>query len=159
MAVRVHSAQRITGQLQEKFKPIVIDAIKSYINDRINERLNTAMEAEKLIDDTPVADAETSEETENTFTEEEREGLYIVRAICASDVNPSRLSERDTKSYCSVIVDNNSRKYFVRMYFNGSSKKIEVFDNIDPSVIAIESLSDIYTYSERIKSALQIKLA
>jgi hypothetical protein len=159
MAVRVHSAQRITGQLQEKFKPIVIDAIKSYINDRINERLNTAMEAEKLIDDTPVADAETSEETENTFTEEEREGLYIIRAICASDVNPSRLSERDTKSYCSVIVDNNSRKYFVRMYFNGSSKKIEVFDNIDPSVIAIESLSDIYTYSERIKSALQIKLA
>ena len=158
MAVRVHSAQRITGQLQEKFKPIVIDAIKSYINDRINERLNTAMEAEKLIDDTPVADEETKEEAENTFTEEEREGLYIIRAICASDIKPSRLSERDTKSYCSVIVDNNSRKYFVRMYFNGSSKKIEIFDNIDPSVIAIESLSDIYAYSERIKSALQIKL-
>ena len=158
MAVRVHSAQRITGQLQEKFKPIVIDAIKSYINDRINERLNTAMEAEKLIDDTPVADEETKEDAENTFTEEEREGLYIIRAICASDIKPSRLSERDTKSYCSVIVDNNSRKYFVRMYFNGSSKKIEIFDNIDPSVIAIESLSDIYAYSERIKSALQIKL-
>jgi len=159
MAVRVHSAQRITGQLQEKFKPIVIDAIKSYINDRINERLNTAMEAEKLIDDTPVADEEAKEEAENTFTEEEREGLYIIRAICASDIKPSRLSERDTKSYCSVIVDNNSRKYFVRMYFNGSSKKIEIFDNIDPSVIALESLSDIYAYSERIKSALQIKLA
>jgi len=159
MAVRVHSAQRITGQLQEKFKPIVIDAIKSYINDRINERLNTAMEAEKLIDDTPVADEETKEEAENSFTEEEREGLYIIRAICASDIKPSRLSERDTKSYCSVIVDNNSRKYFVRMYFNGSSKKIEIFDNIDPSVIALESLSDIYAYSERIKLALPIKLS
>jgi len=45
------------------------------------------------------------------------------------------------------------------MYFNSSSNKIEIFDNIDPSVIAIESLSDIYAYSERIKSALQIKLA
>ncbi len=29
MAVRVHSAQRITGQLQEKLKPIVLDAIKA----------------------------------------------------------------------------------------------------------------------------------
>lgn len=29
MAVRVHSAQRITGQLQEKLKPIVMDAIKA----------------------------------------------------------------------------------------------------------------------------------
>ena len=27
MAVRVHTAQRITGQLQEKFKPIVVDSI------------------------------------------------------------------------------------------------------------------------------------
>ena len=29
MAVRVHSAQRITGQLQQKLKPIVMDAIKA----------------------------------------------------------------------------------------------------------------------------------
>ncbi len=29
MAVRVYSAQRITGQLQEKLKPIVMDAIKA----------------------------------------------------------------------------------------------------------------------------------
>jgi hypothetical protein len=29
MTVRVYSAQRITGQLQEKLKPIVMDAIKA----------------------------------------------------------------------------------------------------------------------------------
>lgn len=47
MARRVHSAERVSGQLVEKFKPIVADAVKAYINDRINERLSTAMEVEK----------------------------------------------------------------------------------------------------------------
>jgi len=31
------------------------------------------------------------------FTEEEREGLYVIRAICASEIDPMRLSEKDTK--------------------------------------------------------------
>ena len=44
MAGRVHSARRTSSQLLEKFKPIVIDAIKAYINDKINERLSSAME-------------------------------------------------------------------------------------------------------------------
>jgi len=56
MAVRVHSAQRITGQLQEKFKPIVIDAIKAYINDRINEGPSTAMQVEKSAAEAPVVE-------------------------------------------------------------------------------------------------------
>ena len=47
MAGRVHSAKRASSQLLEKFKPIVIDAIKAYINDKINERLTDAMEVDK----------------------------------------------------------------------------------------------------------------
>jgi hypothetical protein len=154
MAVRVHTAQRITGQLQEKFKPIVMDAIKAYINDRINERLNTAMEVEK----TPAAEPEANEETGTIFTEEEKEALYIVRAICAAEVDPTRLSERDTKSYCSVVIDGNSRKYFLRMYFNGPTKKIELFDNVEPSIIFLESTGDLYKHAGRIKAALNLKL-
>ena len=56
MAVRVHSAQRITSQLQEKFKPIVIDAIKAYINDRINAGPSTAMQVEKSAAEAPVVE-------------------------------------------------------------------------------------------------------
>jgi hypothetical protein len=158
MAVRVHTAQRITGQLQEKFKPIVMDAIKAYINDRINERLNTAMEVEKTAGETPAAEPEANEETGTIFTEEEKEALYIVRAICAAEVDPTRLSERDTKSYCSVVIDGNSRKYFLRMYFNGPTKKIELFDNVEPSIIFLESTGDLYKHAGRIKAALKLKL-
>jgi hypothetical protein len=160
MAVRVHSAQRITGQLQEKFKPIVMDAIKSYINDRINERLNTAMEVEKsAVEPLPVVEAGAEEDSGTQFTEEEREGLYIVRAICASEADPTRLTERDTKAYCGIVLDGNSRKYFLRMYFNSATKKVEVFDNAEPSIIPLDSISDLYKHAERIKCALRLKLA
>ena len=67
------------------------------------------------------------------YTEEEKEGLYIVRAICAAEVDPMRLTERDTKAYCGIILDGNSRKYFIRMYFNATIKKIEIFDNAEPA--------------------------
>jgi len=45
-----------------------------------------------------------------------KEGLYIVRAICAAEIDPMRLTERDTKAYCGIILDGNRRKYFMRMH-------------------------------------------
>lgn len=158
MATRVHSAQRITGQLQEKFKPIVVDAIKAYINDRINERLNTAMEVEKTSTETTTAEPGAGEEPGTIFTEEEKEGLYIVKAICASEIDPTRISERDTKSYCGIVIDGNSRKYFLRMHFNGSTRRIELFDDVEPSMIPLESLGDLYKYADRIRDSLRSKL-
>lgn len=158
MAVRVHSAQRITGQLQEKFKPIVVDAIKAYINDRINERLNTAMEVERSTVEMISLELEVDEEPATTFTEEEKEGLYIVRAICAVEVDPARLTERDTKSYCGIVLDGNSRKYFMRMYFNGGTKKVEIFDDNEPSAVSLETASDLYKHADRIRAALRLKL-
>ena len=79
-----------------------MDAIKAYINDRINERLSTAMEVEKSAAEAHVSEQEAEEESSGTvFTEEEKEGLYIVRAICAAEVDPMRLAERDTKCGCT----------------------------------------------------------
>ncbi len=161
MAGRVHSARRTSSQLLEKFKPIVIDAIKSYINDRINERLSSAMEVEKAKDELA---EESSEATSGdasgiVTTKDEYEGLYIIRAICASEIEPSRLTEKDTKSYCNVLLDNNSWKSIVRMHFNGSQKKLEIFDDAEPRMVPLETLSSIYQLAERIRAALRLKLA
>ena len=162
MAGRVHSAKRTSSQLLEKFKPIVIDAIKAYINDKINERLSSAMEVEKAQAEvaTPVpVDLSEDEETGIVTTKEEYEGLYIIRAICASEIDPSRLTEKDTKTYCNVLLDNNSWKSIVRMHFNGAQKKLEIFDDADPKMVPLESLSSIYQLAERIRSALRSKLS
>ena len=162
MAGRVHIAKRTSSQLLEKFKPIVIDAIKAYINDKINERLSSAMEVEKAQAEvaTPVpVDLSEDEETGIATTKEEYEGLYIIRAICASEIDPSRLTEKDTKTYCNVLLDNNSWKSIVRMHFNGAQKKLEIFDDADPKMVPLESLSSIYQLAERIRSALRSKLS
>ena len=161
MARRVHTAERVSGQLIEKFKPVVIDAIKAVINDRINDRLSSAMEAEKEAhaDETAGegADQAVAEEG-NDFTEDEREGLYVVRAICASEIDPGRLSEKDTKTYCNVLLDGNSWKSILRMHFNGSTKRLEIFDEAEPKFVQVEKVSDIYQYSDRIRTALKAKL-
>lgn len=163
MARRVHTAERVSGQLIEKFRPVVIDAIKAVINDRINERLSSAMEAERV----SVSGALQAEEEETSlpspgdsveFTEEEREGLYVIRAICAKEIDPSRLSEKDTKNYCNVLLDGNNWKSILRMHFNGANKRIEIFDDKEPRFVPLEKVSDIYRHGERILVALRAKL-
>ena len=154
----VVDAKRISGQQIEKLKPVVIDAIKSYINDRINERLTTAMEAEQASKAAVEPLQEVEDQGESTFTEEEREGLYIVRAICATDVDPQRLAEKDTKTYCNVLLDKTSRKSLLRMHFNGSQKKLEIFDEQEPKMVGIDSLNDIYQHAERIRASLRLRL-
>ena len=161
MARRVHTAERVSSQLVEKFTPIVVDAIKAVISDRINERLSSAMETEKAAQ--PEADETQVEEEPTTdngleFTEEEREGLYVIRAICASEIDPSRLSEKDTKNYCNVLLDGNTWKSICRMHFNGPTKRLEIFDDAEPKMVQLESISDIYKHSDRLKSALKEKL-
>jgi hypothetical protein len=159
MARRVHTAERVSGQLVEKFKPVVIDAIKAVINDRINERLSSAMEVEKAVDSVSTEDEEIQEPGNGIeFTEEEREGLYVIRAICASEIDPSRLSEKDTKTYCNVLLDGNSWKSILRMHFNGSTKRLEIFDEAEPKFVALETVADIYQHSDRVRAALKAKL-
>jgi hypothetical protein len=160
MARRVHTAERVSGQLVEKFKPIVLDAIKAVINDRINERLSSAMEAEKAAAPPEVEEEAPVESSDgNEFTEEEREGLYVIRAICANEVDPTRLTEKDTKNYCNVLLDGNSWKSILRMHFNGANKRLEIFDEAEPKFVNLEKVSDIYQHTERVRAALKAKLS
>ncbi len=161
MATRVHSAKRTSSQLLDKFKPIVADAIKSYINDKINERLSSAMEEDTVqAESTSQAVEELGQEdTGIVTTQEEYEGLYIIRAICASEIDPLRLTEKDTKSYCNVLLDNHSWKSIARMYFNGAQKKLEIFDDTEPKMVQLESVASIYQFADRIRAALRLKLS
>ncbi|MEL7406589.1 MAG: restriction endonuclease subunit R, partial [Cyanobacteria bacterium J06558_2] len=106
--------------------------------------------------------SQVAEETESTdFTEEEQEGYYILKAILSSIVDPSRVTYKDTASYCNVLLDNNSRKPIVRLHFNNPNrKKLEIFfmnseNNKDSEKLSIENLNEIYQYSDRFKSIVE----
>ena len=163
MAQRVHSAKRISPQILDSFRPIVADAIQSYIADRINETLDKAIktvevkEHDHQPDEHDTTEAESSNEI--VTTQEEIEALYIVRAICSNLINSDRLMEKDTKTYCNITVDGSSRKSFLRLHFNSvRKKKIIIFDQDQPEVVPVTGPSDLYQYKERIRKALKLKL-
>jgi len=162
MASRVHSGKRITSGVQEQFKPIVAEAIQSIIKDRVNDRLKSAMEVEQQSksEESPelvAVDPKSGNGIETTA--DEIEGLYIVRAICAGNVDTKRLIEKDTKTYFAILLDGNTWKAIVRLYFNGNSKKIEIFDDAEPKSVEASTPADIYLHAPRIREALKKRLS
>lgn len=60
---------------------------------------------------------------------------------------------RDTISYCGILLDNNNRKSICRLRFNTSQKFLGLVDeNKKEEKVLIESVSDIYKYSEQLKN-------
>ena len=163
MAQRVHSARRIRAQILDSFRLIVTEAIQSYIADRINETLDKAIKTVEVKEHDHQLDEQDTAEAENSndivTTQEEIEALYIVRAICASLINPDRIMEKDTKNYCNITLDGEPRKSFLRLHFNFvRKKKIAIFDQDEPEVVPVTAPSDLYQYKERIRKALNLKL-
>jgi hypothetical protein len=161
MATRCHSARNITEKVKEQVKPLVVEAIKQVISDRINERLGAALKAEqKQNNEAPSQDLEITDELDNgvVTSEEELSGLFIIRAICAEQIDPMRLLPKDTKSYFNVLLDGNIRKPIVRLRLDGNTKRVEFFDGTEPKSEVIEGPSGLYRCQERIRNALSLQL-
>jgi len=160
MATRCHSARNITEKVKEQVKPLVIEAIKQVISDRINERLGAALLAEQdqtNIDGTQAIDGAEESDSGIITTEEEFSGLLIIRAICSERIDPMRLLPKDTKSYFNVLLDGNTRKPVVRLRFDGNTKRVEFFDGAEPKSEVIEGPSGLYQHQERIRNALIVQ--
>ena len=76
----------------------------------------------------------------------------IVRAIVREVLQPQRVVMRDARSYCAILVDNNNRKPLTRLHFNRSRKYLGLFDNEKEERVAIDSLDQIYDYTERLRA-------
>ena len=96
----------------------------SYINDQVNERLKSAITGitpatvETQTETQQSEDDEQKDESEIITTLEELEGFHIVKAITRAVLEAPRITHRDTKSYCGILVDDNNRKPLCRLHFN-----------------------------------------
>ena len=156
---------RFTQKVRDDFAPLVIAAFKDAIRDRVSDRLVTALEATTgtisaplqvgTPATAPVIVVDTPESTDDVVTtEEETEAFHIVRAIVRSVVKSDRVTMRDAKSYCAILLDNNNRKPLARLHFNSKSVwYLSLFDkDKQEEKIRIDSLDDIYAYSERLRT-------
>jgi len=92
-------------------------------------------------------------------TSEEIEGLRIVREICSTDIDPIRLTERDTKTHYDILLDQDVLKSIVRFHFFGDNKKVEIYDEAVPALVALASVSNLHDCRDRILAALKEKLS
>ena len=163
--VRYFTAQVYTGlktqQVIDQFTDIVKKSFKQFINDQINERIKTALGDQP--EDIPVQpeSIDHEEEMEVTVkkgvvtTEEEVEAFYIVRAILREVTAANRISQRDTKSYFGILLDDNNRKPICRLYLDTAQKYIGVFDDKrEETRQPIDSIDDIYKFSIEIKNMI-----
>ena len=155
-ASKVHSGP-VTAKVRDQFTEITKKALRIFLRDSINSRLNSVLEGDAAFtrsqpmheaDDTNTPEAE---ENKIVTTEEELEGFNIIKAIVRKAVPISRIAMRDTQSYFGVLLDDNNRKPICRLHFNARQKYIGLFDKDKKETrVPIETIDEIYEFSERL---------
>jgi predicted type IV restriction endonuclease len=153
---------KVTQNVRDQFSEIIRKALRSFMNDQINQRLKQAIDDDVVLPtqtqstQTENQEAESSEEgTERTkeirTTEDEIEGYFAVKSILRNVINVKRIHMRDTKSYCGILLDDNNRKPVARLRFNKEQKYLGIFDEIrNEERIHINEIDDIYNHAEQI---------
>lgn len=152
IAAKVHPG-RLTQQVKDNFKALLVTSVASLIRDKVTDRLTSALSAS-----TPTEAAVEDEASTETFvtTEEEIAGFNIVRAIGARLVDPKRITIRDAKSYCAVLLDDNNRKTIVRLHFNSpTARHLGTFVGKDESRLPVVDPVDIYQHEAAIVGRLK----
>lgn len=153
---------KATEKVMNLFTGLVKRTLELTLNDLVSDRLMNAINQTKQVvnDNQSEQSQKDCLESKIQTTDEELNGFYIIKSIVRKHVDLSRVVFRDSQSYFSVLLDDNNRKPICRLWLNGVSKKyIGVFDNEKKEVrIEIETLDDIYSYSNEILESLRLYL-
>lgn len=153
----------ITQKVRESFLNLTKKAASQYINDQVNERLKSAITG--IAPPAPGSQSEpqtTEEEVQKDdkdieTTLEELEGYHIVKAITRAVLDAPRITQRDTKSYFGILVDDNNRKPLCRLHFNRSQKYIGLFDiEKNETRHPIATVDDIYSFADILKATANL---
>ncbi|WP_407218095.1 type I restriction endonuclease [Enterobacter hormaechei] len=157
-ASRVYDGM-LTQKVRESFQNLTKKAASQYINDQVNERLKSAITGitpavvEAPTETQQSEDDEQKDESEIITTLEELEGFHIVKAITRAVLKAPRITHRDTKSYCGILVDDNNRKPLCRLHFNRTQKYIGLFDlEKNETRHPISTVDDIYSFADILKA-------
>ena len=143
-----------TKAVVEQFERATRKAMHQFLTRQISDRLKSALSS---TDSSEPAESETDTQPEPTdtgivTTEEEWRAYYAVTAILTPEVPPDRVTLRDAKHSCSVLLDNTNRQPLCRLYFNTAQKRIGLIDaNKSEERVAIDQIGDIFAQAGRIR--------
>lgn len=147
-ANKVYSG-RLTEKVMEEFKDLVQKGFNQFVSEKINDRLNAALNKEaKQQEEEQV---ETIEDQRVLTTEEEMEGFRIVVAILRRKLPTNRIVYRDTQLYFGILLDDNNRKPLCRLHLNGGKKYLGLFnENKTENRQSIQTIDDIYLFEKEL---------
>ncbi|EHM48685.1 type I restriction enzyme HsdR N-terminal domain-containing protein [Hafnia alvei] len=150
----------VTQKVRDLFSTLIKKGATQYLNDQLNIRLKSAMfNTSGSLDNIATGKESVSDildDDDIETTEDEINAYLIVKAIASKSVSPSRISIRDSKTYCAILFDNNNRKPICRFRFNTAQKYLSLFDaNKKELKHAINELDDIYTHAEAILATIE----
>ena len=175
--VRSLNGGKYSSKLIEQYRPIVKKSISSVINDIIQERLGVAMnngiEKNAPGESTqPATDRETEDklpdgvvfvnnESGVVTLQEEIDAYNIVRSILRQYIDVQRIQYNDYKSYFSINLDGSTWWWICRINIGKRRKSIGFpVDNYKSNEwIELQTIDDIFKYSDKLKAALDIAIS
>lgn len=145
---------RMTEKVLASFSEMVKKALQQTISDIVNDRLKAALEKETENQEEEQQLPE--EEPRIVTTEEEIEGYHMVKSLLRDLCAPERIVHRDTQSYMGILLDDNNRKPICRLWFNGTTKYLGVFDEEKrESRLMLEDLNGIYEHAAALRQRME----
>jgi len=153
-AKKIYTGGIVTKKVVEQFSELMKKSAKSLFAEKINERLQSAIEtniaptfSEVEKEPEPVSLIET--------TEEELQGFRIIQSILRKVVDVKRITHRDTQSYFGVLLDDNNRKPICRLLFNRSQKYLGLLDeNKKVTRMPISNLDELFNFEIELKNTV-----
>ncbi|BAL83663.1 hypothetical protein SELR_19550 [Selenomonas ruminantium subsp. lactilytica TAM6421] len=141
-----------TQKVIDSFRPIVKKAFAQFVNEMINDRLKTALktEGEKQIEDEQTDESISNELIEKSkiiTTKEEVESFFIIKTLLHSSLEGHEITYKDTETYFSILIDNNTRKWICRLYL---SEKRKFFVTPDKEKYQLDSIDGLYNYKDQL---------
>mgnify|MGYP000273609997 FL=1 len=144
-----------TQNVIDKYKPILKKSITHYINNLINQRLQTAIN-NSSVEASDEISIDISDENSIVTTNEELESYYVVKSILSEIVNPNDLYYKDTFSYFGILYENKVTKWICRVYLKESIKYVIIPDQNKKDIrYEIENISDIYKLKDELITRLK----
>ena len=164
---------KFTPAIKKKFSTIITNVNSEIINEKVEKRLADAVASTNIDEENVTIETDEKETKVNDdiiTTPDELEGYYIIKSIVAEIGDSERITIRDRKSYCNILLDDHQYYTITRFHFNNKNNlKLELFDNVEIASngsktgdkVNIENVSDIYKYKDRIlnitKNYIEVK--
>lgn len=111
----------------------------------------------RLEEITPKNISEDKNDSKIVSSDAELKAYHTIKSILAEKLEMKRISQRDTKSYFSILLDDNSRKWIARLHFHYSIKYLEVrVDEKNSKKIQLEKIEDIYNCKDELIKSLEM---